>query len=85
MENKDSDLIQFRKILLVVVTGKCFKYKDVYYEQLGFTKMKDPNTREWLMAVRYRPILKNEIDFARELKEFNSRFVKVNNLDEIQL
>lgn len=81
---KDPDLIHFRKILLIVLTGKCFKYKGAYYEYIGVVRMKDPTSREWLMAVKYRPVLENT-ECIRELKDFNSNFMKVNGLNEITL
>jgi len=52
-----------------------FKKTGNLYEVLGYGKMKNPVTREWLDCVIYRGQETGET-YVRELQEFNSKFEK---------
>lgn len=55
-----------------------YTYKNNTYQVVNIGKMKHPETRQWVEAVFYRSILTQEM-FAREAKEFFSKFTKKPN------
>jgi len=53
-----------------------FEYKGNEYLVLGEVKMKHPETREWVDAIRYHTEGVN-LEFVREKKEFLKLFKRV--------
>lgn len=68
--------LEKRKINLIIVTGRCYKYKDNYYEMLDHLLSKNTITREWEGHVRYKNVLHDSIgcDFSRLDSDFGKKF-----------
>jgi hypothetical protein len=72
------DRINVRNINSVIVTGKCYKYKDNYYE------LEENNNRSliinipnmFMKLILFRDILTNTLCACSE-DDFNDKFVKV--------
>jgi len=51
-----------------------WRYKDNLYMITGYTKMKHPETGEWIPAVNYQN--QDGESFTREKKDFDNKFVR---------
>jgi len=69
------DRINVRNINAIIVTGRCYKYKDNYYELLGINLLSKINNN-WISSVRYKKIIDNTngLEFIRLQDDFNSKF-----------
>ena len=67
------DRINVRNINAIILTGRCYKYKDNYYEKLDFIKVKNVKTGNWETFVRYKSVLEKE-QYGRDIDDFNSKF-----------
>ena len=65
-----------RTINLIIVTGRCYKYKSNYYEYIENVSSKSTSTRKWYECVLYRSVLDN-LKFVRPEKEFYEKFEHV--------
>ena len=74
-ENKHKGY-QIRTINSIVVTGRCYWYKNNYYELLGEVKSKNSITGDWEQHFKYKDIFKKE-EYTREKKDFAVKFDKV--------
>jgi hypothetical protein len=72
------DRINVRNINAIILTGRCYKYKDSYYELLGINLLSKINDN-WVSSVRYKKIIDdtNELEFIRLQDDFNSKFVHI--------
>lgn len=72
------DRINVRNINAIILTGRCYWYKDNYYELLGINLLSKINDN-WVSSVRYKKIIDdtNGLEFIRLQDDFNSKFVHI--------
>ncbi len=74
------DRINVRKINLIIVTGRCYKYKENYYEleENNGRELKGDIFRklEHCITINYKDILTNK-KYTRIVSDFFFKFVKV--------